>query len=460
LLIRGFATAPVTTALELVGGTAAGIGATLATDKVIEKVSDGKYTGFTDYITKKFPDSNPYIVEQFHPAAWIGGLLSGAGIRNAFMRTPRGKVELITSELAKNISNTKLSNSYLDDAVLSGKVGWGPNQIIHYRHGSYNPNLSKFEVHNTWDVTNRNASPFKWFSTEVSSPKNMMDDRPYQYIGLTEIKKPMTQLGEYNIKGKNDTRNYLVAESRQRGADAYYLQGIADNKAEDQNVLIKFLDYNGEPGGFGIKPSKLTEAERFGLSKHDRTNDKKYGNLVFIRNVGLHDKPGNLPYMTEDGKVLLTNSENAFVNLTTDIPFRTHGNYSHRPGGEFMIINPRAFRGKSFISLDPSDSFLLNDNLQIDPKHITVITGNKQILKSLAEKGFNVRTSPKLQLEYKRSITPHSNKKGIRLEKDGLDVTPKYTKVVDDYIDKYIGRPSIEDYIKLNQITNVDPHVS
>ena len=272
LLVNGFATAPVTTALELVGGTASGIGATVAADKAIEKGSDDKYTGFTDYITKKFPDSNPYIVEQFHPAAWVGGILGGAGTRNAFMRTPRGKVELVNSELAKNISNTKLSNSYLDDAVLSGKVGWGPNQIIHYRHGSYNPNLSKFEVHNTWDVTNRNASPFKWFGTEVRSPKNMMDDRPYQYIGLTEIKKPMTQLGEYNIKGKNDTRNYLVAESRQRGADAYYLQGIADNKAKDQNILIKFLDHNGEPGGFGIRPSKLTEAERLGIPKGDRNN--------------------------------------------------------------------------------------------------------------------------------------------------------------------------------------------
>jgi hypothetical protein len=285
LLINGFATAPVTTALELVGGTATGIGATLATDKAIEKGSDGKYTGFTDYITKKFPDSNPYIVEQFHPAAWIGGLLGGAGIRNAFMRTPRGKVELINSELSKNISNTKLFNSYLDDAVLSGKVGWGPNQIIHYRHGSYNPNLSKFEVHNTWDVTNRNASPFKWFGTEVSSPKNMMDDRPYQYIGLTEIKKPMIQLGEYNIKGKNDTRNYLVAESRQRGADAYYLQGIADNKAEDQNVLIKFLDYNGEPGGFGIKPSKLTEAERLGIPKGGKVPYTPEENTAFRNQI-------------------------------------------------------------------------------------------------------------------------------------------------------------------------------
>jgi hypothetical protein len=201
------------------------------------------------------------------------------------MRTPRGKVELINSELSKNISNTKLSNSYLDDAVLSGKVGWGPNQIIHYRHGSYNPNLSKFEVHNTWDVTNRNASPFKWFGTEVSSPKNMMDDRPYQYIGLTEIKKPMIQLGEYNIKGKNDTRNYLVAESRQRGADAYYLQGIADNKAEDQNVLIKFLDYNGEPGGFGIKPSKLTEAERLGIPKGGKVPYTPEENTAFRNQI-------------------------------------------------------------------------------------------------------------------------------------------------------------------------------
>lgn len=271
-LVNGLVTAPVTTALELAGGTAAGIGATLATDKAIEAGSNGKYTGFTDYVTKKFPDSNPYIVEQFHPAAWIGSLLGGWGTRNVFIRTPRGRVELVNSELAKNISNTKLNNSEFDKAVLSGKVGWGPNQIIHYRHGSYNPNLSKFEVHNTWDVTNRNASPFKWFGTEVSSPKNMMDDRPYQYIGLTEIKKPMTQLGEYNIKGKNDTRNYLVAESRQRGADAYYLQGIADNKAKDQNVLIKFLDHNGEPGGFGIKPSKLTEAEKLGIPKGERNS--------------------------------------------------------------------------------------------------------------------------------------------------------------------------------------------
>lgn len=352
LLVNGFATAPVTTALELVGGTAAGIGATLATDKAIEKGSDGKYTGFTDYITKKFPDSNPYIVEQFHPAAWVGGILGGAGTRNAFMRTPRGKVLLANYELAKNISNTKLSNSYLDDAVLSGKVGWGPNQIIHYRHGSYNPNLSKFEVHNTWDVTNRNANPFKWFGTEVSSPKNMMDDRPYQYIGLTEIKKPMTQLGEYNIKGKNDTRNYLVAESRQRGADAYYLQGIADNKAKDQNILIKFLDHNGEPGGFGIKPSKLTEAERLGIPKGERNNyligstaDPSYYSALGLGNnkytQALRDFHFNqtIPNNTFNGQTFVHSTNSEFNTFNKSFFGRTDDGY-HGKGFYFSTTRP------------------------------------------------------------------------------------------------------------------------
>lgn len=126
LLVNGLATAPVTTALELAGGTATGIGATVAADKAIEKGSDGKYTGFTDYITKKFPNSNPYIVDQFHPAAWIGGILGGAGTRNAFMRTPRGKVELVNSELSKNISNTKLDKSFPN-------TSYNPNNILYYQ---------------------------------------------------------------------------------------------------------------------------------------------------------------------------------------------------------------------------------------------------------------------------------------------------------------------------------------
>lgn len=57
-----------------------------------------------------------------------------------------------------------------------------------------------------------------------------MDLRPYQYTGSIVAEKPMVQVGDFNIAGKNATRNQLIARARQQGADAYLLQDIVDNK--------------------------------------------------------------------------------------------------------------------------------------------------------------------------------------------------------------------------------------
>jgi hypothetical protein len=50
------------------------------------------------------------------------------------------------------------------------------------------------------------------------------------------------------------------------------MKGIYDNKADDQNVIIKFIDNEGETPYMGLasKSSTLTEAERLGIPKGER----------------------------------------------------------------------------------------------------------------------------------------------------------------------------------------------
>lgn len=365
----------------------------------------------------------------------------------------------------QNVKNTNLGTTVFDDAVLQGKVGWGPKQNVVFKHGSENPDLQTFIPYETWDVKHRGASPYKYFATEHGSPHNMMDDRPFQYVGQFDLEKPIVQIGEFNVNGaKNTTRNQLVQEARNRGADSYYMKGIYDNKADDQNVIIKFIYNEGETPYMGLtsKSSTLTEAERLGIPKGDRNNNKRYGNIKFIRNIGLHNQPNYMPYIS-DGKIKLSPDENLLVNLTTDLPFRTHQKYAYRPGGEIMIIDPKAFRGQTFLSLDPSDSMVLNKDLVVDPKHVQIITGNKDIAKTLSQSGITTHTSPKLQIEYKKAMqaNPQTQIGKIRLDKKKFGDTPnEYTKAVDDFITKYIGRPDLGDYQKLQQTTNINPHVT
>jgi hypothetical protein len=53
------------------------------------------------------------------------------------------------------------------------------------------------------------------------------------------------------------------------------MKGIYDNKADNQNVIIKFIDSEGETPHMGLvtsRPSTLTEAERLGIPKGERNN--------------------------------------------------------------------------------------------------------------------------------------------------------------------------------------------
>jgi hypothetical protein len=167
-LITGFTVAPVTTGVTLATGMAGGMAGMYGTDKAINYFSDGKYTGWGNWINQA---TNGAIGENtagfFHPGAIFGGLTTGKIGNKIVGLTNRGKLELLNSALNNNIQATTLQPTVADEAVLRGQLGWAPKQTIPYRHGSLDPELKTFvPKHDRWDVVTHGADPNMYFVTD------------------------------------------------------------------------------------------------------------------------------------------------------------------------------------------------------------------------------------------------------------------------------------------------------
>ena len=103
-LITGFTVAPATTGVTLATGMAGGMAGMYGTDKAINYLSDGQYTGWGDWVNQA---TNGAIGQNtagfFHPGAIFGGLVTGKLGNQLFGMTNRGKLELFNTALNKNI---------------------------------------------------------------------------------------------------------------------------------------------------------------------------------------------------------------------------------------------------------------------------------------------------------------------------------------------------------------------
>lgn len=274
----------------------------------------------------------------------------------------------------------------------------------------------------------------------------------------------------------------------------FYGNNLLPYTREAYNTSNPF-EYKLEPGVLdfrynGIYPqriskSKLTRAERLGIPKGERNNvggiraDNTYGNLRFIRNFG------ELPAVDEHGMVkLIGNDTNLLGNFTTDLPFRLHKGYSVPPGPNYMVVSPRAFRGKKFLSIDPGDSFLYRGDAVVDPKYVRIISGEPNVLAEASRRGMRTTTSDELQRLYKigADVTKKEYDLGLNgaprpfqnadVAADNLKwyghlesypengvVTP-YRGEVDRIISETIGRPTREDYRTLEKMTGLDAHLA
>lgn len=212
------------------------------------------------------------------------------------------------------------------------------------------------------------------------------------------------------------------------------------------------------------KSGQISANEYSGLPKGERNNGR-YGNIHFIRHMDV------VPELTEDGFVQIAPKENFFANFTTDQLMVPHEGYHiSSMGKNVIIINPEAFRGTTPLSLDPGDSFFLNQNLKIKPKHVTFISGDKESLQLAKERGFNIESSPKLKIlsrfidyapiEEQLAMKPALEKKGYWSfgSRDFIKLRSDYVDELRRVLDTRFSRPSMDDYRRLETVTNVQTH--
>ena len=179
------------------------------------------------------------------------------------------------------------------------------------------------------------------------------------------------------------------------------------------------------------------------------------GNLKFIRNIG------GLPEVGKSGGLTLAPQDNIFGNFTTDVPFRLHPNYSVMPGGEVLLVDPSALRGKTPWNIDPMDTFFrANELVDVDPGKVTLLTGNEGLLDNAEKLGIKTKTSQGLIDKYSEI----QDRLGTKSPRWSLDrprdrvASPPLFRDYRDEIDRLItdiGRPDKNDYEVLEKMTGL-----
>lgn len=252
----------------------------------------------------------------------------------------------------------------------------------------------------------------------------------------------------------------IPISSPQEAATTYHL---TDSSLPKSRTITEFERKGWTKAQRNSTRGTIAPNEYSGLPKGERNNGR-YGNIRFIRHMDA------VPELTEDGFVQIAPEENWLANFTTDQLMVPHKGYPVEGiGKNVLIISPEAFRGTTPFSLDPGDSFFVNQELKIKPKHVTFISGDPQSIQLAKERGFNIETSPKLKIlsDFMNPATwDELQVMRPALEKRGYWFHGReYPKIKNDYVNELnrilhtrFNRPSLEDYSHIESITGVPTH--
>lgn len=204
-------------------------------------------------------------------------LLQRAAARNISLGVPKEtfvslRKEGLSGEVARalnrEIKSAEIVDSPVTQNILAGKLGWAPRQSRVIWHNSESP-ISKLEsTFPAWDTVERGAPLGHVWGTGSETNLGFIGKRPFHLRSTKpiEMNKPMVQLNESIGSGKNAVRNEILKFADQSEADAINFSNIKDNTLSNQDVYAVLKDVD-------IKP-KLSEAERLGIPKGERSNPK------------------------------------------------------------------------------------------------------------------------------------------------------------------------------------------
>ena len=265
--------------------------------------------------------------------------------------------------------------------------------------------------------------------------------------GYSDFKPALTDMMiKYTKPGKLGNVSFNPSKSHLK---------IFNNRSPESGMstYFKTAKYAGNTGAYNGRtvPSwQLPRGERNQLRFLEPNS--KYGNLRFIRNLGVVPE-------VENGMVRLAPRDNNLLNLTSDLPFRRHKKYN-KTHAHYIYMRPEAFAGHAPLSIDPMDTMFINQGVSIDPKNITFLSGDVNALREARKRGFRVKSFPELIKTF--NIGKSNVVKGLQLGKpdfNGSDNTRQYATLVDEYFTK-LGRPDLSDYRKLEARTGLDSHIS
>lgn len=176
------------------------------------------------------------------------------------------------------------------------------------------------------------------------------------------------------------------------------------------------------------------------------------------RNLGIPSAPKHpellrklegLPKVTEEGLLDFNSTRTGLLgeghsNWTLDRPVVSHGK-GNWDGKDLFIVDPAEFQKaiskENVISIEPSDMFVQNANAVINPKRVTVVSGNPETLVQARQMGMSTLSSPKLRRLYR----PEKPKVGrFSLDKGNYGNHPYALE--QQRLQQRRGVPTIEDF--------------
>lgn len=160
----------------------------------------------------------------------------------------------------------------------------------------------------------------------------------------------------------------------------------------------------------------------------------------------------------DDGMIQISNPESRFAyeatgeespiitNFTYDAPVRSHGSGDWDSGFTLAIPGRKALLGKNVMSTEPSDLFTFGDNIKMNSKDVTLISGDADELQAAVQYGIKTKTSPKLQSAFPED-EGFSN--GIYLTKPDYS---KYAKEMELFAREVFGSPTKRDIDFMNYV--------
>ena len=169
----------------------------------------------------------------------------------------------------------------------------------------------------------------------------------------------------------------------------------------------------------------------------------------------------------QDGSVDLTGTKNfkgqPHTNFTTDKPVTSHRAGNWDDADTYVVAGDRVLEqtpATNLKSIEPSDTFINGNRVVVNPKEVTVVSGNPYVLNQARERGMQTLSSQRLRDLYQRTVfkseapTEYNFSEADRfnLEKpvkpDFSEYAAEQTRLLQQK-----GRPTLRDYQQLEQRT-------